>query len=121
VDITVHCPQCGNRYHLKPEMRGKRTRCPNALCRAVFEVRDEAETLANATEAPTAPPSARRAGPPAEPNYRVGAVGDLVPLLTVENAEEPPATPAPDAPVADATLPPLAEEVPEPKPNEMAW
>ena len=38
--ITVQCPACHNEYKLNPDMRGKRMRCVNNLCREIFEVRD---------------------------------------------------------------------------------
>ncbi len=41
--ITVYCPHCQSRYQLDPTLRGKRMRCPNNLCRMVFEVREEGE------------------------------------------------------------------------------
>jgi tetratricopeptide (TPR) repeat protein len=41
--ITVYCPHCQSRYQLDPALRGKRMRCPNNLCRLVFEVREERE------------------------------------------------------------------------------
>jgi outer membrane protein assembly factor BamB len=120
VDITVHCPQCGSRYRLKPEMRGKRTRCPNAVCRAVFEVRDEAETP-KTNETPVAPQSSIKAESPAEPNYRVGAVGDMVPLLTVENVDEPPPAPASPSVVGQSVPLVPAQEIQETGPKEAAW
>src|SRR5690349_11706425 len=39
--LSVTCPRCESKYQLDPAMRGKRMRCPNTICRAVFEVRDD--------------------------------------------------------------------------------
>jgi outer membrane protein assembly factor BamB len=95
VHITVYCPACNNRYQLHEEMRGKRMRCVNTLCREVFEVREAGE---KAETAPTTPPAAT---PPASSvnaaggkGYTSGCIGDLVPLVTAEAAEELPAPPA---------------------------
>jgi outer membrane protein assembly factor BamB len=81
--ISVSCPQCESRYQVEPDLRGKLMRCPNPLCRFIFEVRDDALE----TE--------RIVPPPAEPlpvprNQVSGTVGEILPILPVE------ATPAPD-------------------------
>jgi outer membrane protein assembly factor BamB len=39
--LAVTCPRCESKYQLAADMRGKRMRCPNPICRAVFEVRDD--------------------------------------------------------------------------------
>ena len=39
--LSVTCPRCESKYQLDAGMRGKRMRCPNPICRAVFEVRDD--------------------------------------------------------------------------------
>src|SRR5207302_4035998 len=36
--IVTVCPDCGTTYRLKPDMAGKRMRCTDANCRAVFLV-----------------------------------------------------------------------------------
>src|ERR1022692_4227684 len=41
MQLSVTCPRCESKYQLAAEMRGKRMRCPNPICRAVFEVRDD--------------------------------------------------------------------------------
>src|SRR5437763_10615459 len=51
--LSVTCPRCESKYQLDAGMRGKRMRCPNPICRAIFEVRDDNDPKA---EAPTAPP-----------------------------------------------------------------
>jgi outer membrane protein assembly factor BamB len=107
MQITVHCPHCENRLHLDEDMRGKRVRCPNPLCRTIFEVRPDGEKTAVAAVAP--PPDK-----PATPaNVVTGSVSDLVPLLQAEFAE-PAATPAPVA-EAPARLPPRPAPPPRPK------
>jgi hypothetical protein len=39
--LSVTCPRCESKYQLDAGMRGKRMRCPNPICRAVFDVRDD--------------------------------------------------------------------------------
>src|SRR5262245_47272070 len=51
--LSVTCPRCNSKYQLAADMRGKRMRCPNPICRAVFEVRDDADPPA----APVAEPA----------------------------------------------------------------
>jgi hypothetical protein len=68
-------------------MRGKRTRCPNPPCRAVFEVRDE-------IAAAPAPSSASEATLPGR--QVSGSVSDLLPLLPAEQVS--PAEAAPPRP-----------------------
>ena len=55
---SVTCPRCESKYQLAEEMRGKRMRCPNAICRAIFEVRDDADPVAPTPAEPVteAPP-----------------------------------------------------------------
>src|SRR5262245_17242321 len=71
--LSVTCPQCSSKYQLDPSMRGKRMRCPNTLCRAVFDVRDDNDPLPQTpapdakvtTEAWQPPPTAIQEAPPA--------------------------------------------------------
>ena len=44
--IKTRCPRCENTYQVDPGLKGKRMRCPNTLCRAVFEVQDVAQAPA---------------------------------------------------------------------------
>ena len=44
--LSVTCPRCESKYQLDAGMRGKRMRCPNPICRAVFDVRDDADVPA---------------------------------------------------------------------------
>lgn len=85
--ITVHCPSCGSKYQLDPAMRGRRMRCPNSVCREVFEVREDAGTPARPTGRATRPDEAVE--PPARA-YSTGQVGDEIPLIPL--ADEPEAT-----------------------------
>jgi outer membrane protein assembly factor BamB len=86
--ITVYCPACNNRYQLHEEMRGKRMRCVNALCREVFEVREAGEKAetgpATAPAQPTTTPSASGGK-----GYTSGCIGDMVPFVTAEAADDP--------------------------------
>ncbi len=130
MDITVYCPHCGSRYFLKPELRGQRMRCPNAICREVFEVQDAAESTPPAPETANVPAdegdtdrSIRRTAAPAEANYVSGSVGQMVPLLSTESADEPvaPAEPPPAEPAWQQAPPPVRApgkkaEPPAPRP-----
>jgi outer membrane protein assembly factor BamB len=92
--IKTVCPRCESSYQVDPGLKGKRMRCPNPLCRAVFEVRD-------ADQAPPAPPPAPT--PPPSLPVRSGTVGDVVPVLTGEAVApipraQPAAPPAPKPP-----------------------
>ena len=64
MSLSVTCPRCESKYQLDAGMRGKRMRCPNPICRAVFEVRDDADA-----PAPSVPvveePKAKEVSPPA--------------------------------------------------------
>jgi outer membrane protein assembly factor BamB len=111
VHITAYCPSCHSRYQLDPSLRGQRMRCPNPVCREIFEVQEVA---------PEGPPStasceAVELQPHAEPSADMrpqqhlegsttgtvrtsGSVGDLVPILDAEVVHEvPPPAPPPDS------------------------
>jgi len=81
VHIKATCPECGSTYQVDPGLKGKRMRCPNPICRAVFEVRDLAAAAipASPLPAPAAPPLARPA--------RTGTVGEVVPIVPAETAD----------------------------------
>src|SRR5436190_12030747 len=85
VHLAVICPRCGSRYQVDPNLRGKNMRCPNAVCRAVFEVREEGA-------APPAPPVAPKVEAPAAPRSGnvSGTVGEIVPILQAEAVTETP-------------------------------
>src|SRR5205814_5159501 len=95
---------------LDPSLRGQRMRCPNPICREVFEVQEEPTPDETPSTAPAEPAEAH---PHAEPNAETrpqqhhqgpttgtvrmsGSVGDLVPILDAEVVHEvpPPAAPA---------------------------
>jgi outer membrane protein assembly factor BamB len=121
-------------------MRGKRMRC--TTCREVFEVRDEAAAgpeadggAGPAPEAPGAespPPQVPAAGPP-----QAGSLGDLVPILPAEAADNDPwasetkwARPepslAPETPPREEVIPLLPAEIaypfqPDLAPAEASW
>jgi outer membrane protein assembly factor BamB len=40
VHIVVYCPECQSRYQLHADLAGRRMRCPNNACRAVFTVQE---------------------------------------------------------------------------------
>src|SRR5437762_2488953 len=54
MQLSVTCPRCQSKYQLAADMRGKRMRCPNTICRAIFEVRDDSDPVV--AQAPPAPP-----------------------------------------------------------------
>jgi outer membrane protein assembly factor BamB len=84
--IVAICPRCQSRYQVEPNLRGQFMRCPNSMCRAVFEVKDP--------EAPAPPPvrGPERAPTQGTPSRQVsGSVGEIVPILTAEaTVAEPP-------------------------------
>jgi len=94
--MAVTCPRCGSKYQLDASMRGKRMRCPNTICRAVFEVRDDADPAP-----PVAPPEpkAQEPAPPTPPEP--GAAN-----------QEPALRPSPQ-PVSTVEPPPKREPVPQ--------
>jgi hypothetical protein len=104
--IKTLCPRCESTYQVDPGLKGKRMRCPNTLCRAIFEVRDVAEAAAPAIAPPPAPVT-----PPTP--ARSGSVGDLVPILSAEVA-------VPEMPAPQPRRQPPAPPPPEPVPVEAA-
>ena len=38
--ITAYCPECQDRYQLDADLRGRKMRCKNAACQAIFVVRE---------------------------------------------------------------------------------
>src|SRR5947207_5337000 len=101
--ITAVCPGCKTSYQVQDSLRGKPMRCPQPTCRTVFVVDD---------------PAARPASQPA-PGQQTGSVGEVIPLLPVEDA--PPAPPR-EAPhvgdllellPAEAADPPLVPLTPD--------
>jgi len=101
-------------------------RCPNAICREVFEVRAvEEEPAADGqnTETPAAPAekldSARK--PPAtEKKYVAGSVGEIVPFLTSEAAAAQPVAATPAAAPSVPLLPAEPATATPPAPSEAA-
>lgn len=65
--VAVTCPRCQSHYQLDPGLVGKRMRCPNTLCRAIFEVRPDDAPSATAAAPPRAEPAPPRAEPVAPP------------------------------------------------------
>ncbi|MBI2806007.1 MAG: PQQ-binding-like beta-propeller repeat protein [Planctomycetes bacterium] len=111
--LSVTCPRCESNYQLDANMRGKRMRCPNTICRAVFEVRDDSDPLPGPTEPVVAPP--------------VMPIPDVPPPVVARSpdpsAEEPAsAGPTPAAPVEpkpEALPPPRRVDPPKRKPVPM--
>jgi outer membrane protein assembly factor BamB len=84
--LATTCPHCQTTYQVDPSLRGQRMRCPNGDCRAVFLVTEE-----EAPAAPEPPPAEPPAAPLAGPQV-TGSVGDIVPVLSAEQAEEVPSS-----------------------------
>ncbi len=109
--ITVFCPHCQSRYQLDPSLRGKRMRCPNTICRTVFEVQDEAEAVP-----PASPPPAASVAEPASPKkpMATGTVADMLPVLSAEIAVSPERSAEPEAtpPAAPTLAPPSVRRLP---------
>src|SRR5438045_2430814 len=40
VHIIAYCPECQTQYKLSPDLRGRKLRCPNPNCQAIFVVRE---------------------------------------------------------------------------------
>jgi outer membrane protein assembly factor BamB len=109
--ITVVCPHCEVRYTVAADLLGKRMRCPNQLCRAIFEVRADKEPPVTAPAAPqTAAPAV---------SVVTGSVTDLLPVLPAEFAQ-PPATPQPVAPPRPILHEPLVRKPVTPPPPRPA-
>ncbi len=100
--ITVVCPRCESSYQVEANLRGKRMRCPNAICRAIIEIPGEVPPapkppiVAPAPDWAKLPPPPVRAAarveiPPAEEEPAFDIPGD-------EPADEPPPTPEPELP-----------------------
>jgi tetratricopeptide (TPR) repeat protein len=103
VRITVYCPRCNTASHVDPQLRGKRIRCPNPVCAHVFVAMEGSQ--------PSEPEAAETPKPVEEPHYRVrpeseaftpisrsvqrpGGLGDIIPIVESEAAED---FPAPEA------------------------
>jgi hypothetical protein len=85
MQINVTCPHCESTYHLDPSLKGKRIRCPNSLCRAIFEVQEFVAPQASLPQAP--PPAPPPAKPPTPVALRTGKVGEVVPVLPTVQAD----------------------------------
>ena len=82
--ITVSCPSCYSKYQLEPALIGQRMRCPNPICREVFEVRAD-------LSAPEPPPeiypfesekkSSGSTPPAPQKPTASGSISEVVPLL----------------------------------------
>src|SRR5687767_1992451 len=106
--IAVECPRCLSRYQVSPDLRGKRMRCPNPMCRAVFDVQPVGAAPLPEPPRPAEPP------PPNRPTQVSGSVADFVPLLPAEALEPtpPPIVPPPAAPPPEKPTPQRRVEVP---------
>jgi hypothetical protein len=118
--LTVVCPACQSQYQVDPSLRGKRMRCPNSICRTIFEVRDETEPESTATPPATAPtpivhkdepvstpiaepkaPPKWSAPPPVRTTSAPAAAAEPAPMPAVDDFDIPG-----DIPDDDSTSPP---------------
>jgi outer membrane protein assembly factor BamB len=124
VTITVVCPECLSLWHVKPETRGKRMRCPNPTCGEVFVAAELGPPPPPAAEAPSVAPRPNGRGDgervaPARPNY---VTGNVASMLEVVPADDPPPAAGPrELDWASMPPPPVqaaapAEVPPPPKP-----
>src|SRR5438874_13809356 len=98
--LTAYCPSCHSRYQLDVSLRGQRIRCPNPVCREVFEVQDAEPEPGQPRPTDAGPPKTggepptdsldvepsdeqrqRRPEMPPAGTVASGSVGDLVPIL----------------------------------------
>lgn len=139
--LSVKCPRCESKYQLDAAMRGKKMRCPNTICRAVFEVRDDADPPAVVEAAKEAPRPIEV--PPPEPVTRkpipkpveAAPVADFPDDFPGDDGASPaPAAPAiateawqpetPDAPPVRDVAAPVARpkrKIAEPAPRKRRW
>jgi hypothetical protein len=108
--LSVTCPRCESKYQLDAGMRGKRMRCPNPICRAVFDVRDDND--------PPLPAPPAQGTPLEEPKAK-----ETAPLAKAKPVEAEPRETAPPVvsrPVetqpVEAMKPEPAKRMPIPKP-----
>jgi tetratricopeptide (TPR) repeat protein len=114
VHITVICPGCHNRYQVDASLQHKAIRCPNSACRKIIEVdkcmdAPPAAAASSAPQRPAAPAPDRPSGRSTGTNQSSGSVGEVVPLLSAEQAGRstvPQAAPA-GAPLSYHQAPPV--------------
>ena len=90
--ISIICPHCQSRYQVEPDLCGRAMRCPNPVCRAVFEVKEE-----EPAPLPSRPAVKPQDMPKPPSSHVSGSVGDMVPILTGEAVDPSPA-PSPASP-----------------------
>lgn len=107
--ISAACPRCQTVYHVQDSLRGKAMRCQVTTCRHLFVI-DETPRPDVAID------------PPAERRPVSGGVGDLVPLLPVEDVA-PPEPAVPDGHVSSLleVLPAEAVSPAAPQPTVRGW
>ncbi|MEI7685179.1 MAG: hypothetical protein WCL32_09145, partial [Planctomycetota bacterium] len=125
--LTVTCPACQSQYQVDPNLRGKRMRCPNTICRQVFEIpggEAEAPAPPPVVVSPVAPKPANVAPKPANvtrppapswsapPPVRATNRATIVPSSPVDF--DPPTDFPGDEPAAAPSTPPSSEAEPPP-------
>jgi outer membrane protein assembly factor BamB len=84
--IKATCPQCESTYQVESDLKGKRMRCPNPICRAIFvvgEPGDAGPVSSLLAPSPPAPPAVAVVTQP----KRSGNVGEDVPLLPKQTGD----------------------------------
>lgn len=118
--LTVTCPACQSQYQVDPNLRGKRMRCPNTICRKVFEIpggEAEAPAPPPVVVSPVTPKPANVTRPPAPswsapPPVRATNRATISPSSPVDF--EPPTDFPGDEPAAAPSTPPSSEAEPPP-------
>lgn len=125
MQITVVCPRCESNYQLDANLRGKKIRCTNPICRAVIEVRDDskpAPPLPVVEAAPQPAPAPKPSWADAPPPVRSGAAPSVeTPAASPSILDFPSDFPGDDdsplslgSPATEATTMPTVVDVPAP-------
>ena len=84
--IKTTCPQCESTYQVDPDLKGKRMRCPNPICRAIFVVGEPGDVGPSSSLVAPSPPAPPSVATIAQPK-RSGNVGEYVPLLPTQTGD----------------------------------
>lgn len=97
MQIDVRCPRCESIYRVDQGLLGKKMRCPNAICRAIFQVRDPSAPVPKEPVTTPTPPSPSPDSPPNKPKERAGQGVPILPAEAVAppTTASPPSVPAP--------------------------
>ena len=119
--IITYCPSCQSRYQLEPDLVGKQIRCPNPVCRQVFEVQVDGQ---NGEPENDSPDSVRWQDEP--PPVRRGPDSNT-PAGIAEPAKADLPSPRSRAPgfglstVPTGAMPPVSDHSAPPNESPLAW